>query len=109
MSMSREEQLKILGQMKDSDIDYSDIAATDAEFWQEATVNSPLKVPVTLQLDPSVVASRYIKVWRRNGSYSTAMPLNLKSVGTQTLSKKSNWNPSYRLPPVGSLRVRRSN
>lgn len=56
MSMSREEQLKILGQMKDSDIDYSDIPATDAEFWQEATVNSPLKVPVTLQLDPSVVA-----------------------------------------------------
>ncbi|NCS50751.1 MAG: hypothetical protein GPJ29_23915 [Microcystis aeruginosa BK11-02] len=56
MSMSREEQLKILGQMKDSDIDYSDIPATDAEFWQEATVNSPLKVPVTLQLDPSGVA-----------------------------------------------------
>ncbi|MCZ8199610.1 BrnA antitoxin family protein [Microcystis sp. M034S2] len=42
--------------MKDSDIDYSDIAATDAEFWQEGTVNSPLKVPVTLQLEPSVVA-----------------------------------------------------
>ncbi|TRU20281.1 MAG: hypothetical protein EWV92_08855 [Microcystis aeruginosa Ma_MB_S_20031200_S102] len=56
MSMSKEEQLKILGQMKDSDIDYSDLPATDAEFWQEATVNSPLKVPVTLQLDPSVVA-----------------------------------------------------
>ncbi|MFM7909260.1 MAG: hypothetical protein ACKPA9_30180, partial [Microcystis sp.] len=36
----REEQLKILGQMKDSDIDYSDIAATDAEFWQEATVEA---------------------------------------------------------------------
>ena len=56
MSMSREEQLNILGQMKDSDIDYSDVPATDAEFWQEATVNSPLKVPVTLQLEPSVVA-----------------------------------------------------
>ncbi len=28
MSMSREEQLNILGQMKDSDIDYSDVAAT---------------------------------------------------------------------------------
>ncbi|MEA5509765.1 BrnA antitoxin family protein [Crocosphaera sp. UHCC 0190] len=56
MSMSREEQLKILGQIKDSDIDYSDIPATDAKFWQEATVNPPIKVPVTLQLDPSVVA-----------------------------------------------------
>jgi len=40
MSMSREEQLKILGQMKDSDIDYSDVPATDAEFWQEATVEA---------------------------------------------------------------------
>jgi hypothetical protein len=29
MSMSREEQLKILDQMKDSDIDYSDVPATD--------------------------------------------------------------------------------
>ena len=44
MSMSREEQLKILGQMKDSDIDYSDIAATDAEFWQEATVRDFQKI-----------------------------------------------------------------
>jgi uncharacterized protein (DUF4415 family) len=56
MSMSREEQLKLLGQMKDSDIDYSDVPATDAKFLQEAKVNSPLKVPVTLQLDPAVVA-----------------------------------------------------
>ncbi|GBF84660.1 BrnA antitoxin family protein [Aphanothece sacrum] len=56
MPMSREEQLKILGQMKDSDIDYSDVPATDAEFWQEATVNPAIKVPVTIQLDPSVIA-----------------------------------------------------
>lgn len=54
--MSREEQLKILGQMKDSDIDYSDIPTTDAKFWQEAIVTSSLKVPVTLQLDLSIVA-----------------------------------------------------
>ena len=26
--------------MKDSDIDYSDVPATDAEFWQEATVEA---------------------------------------------------------------------
>ncbi|MDB9509282.1 hypothetical protein PN502_19955 [Microcystis aeruginosa CS-338/01] len=32
--------IKILGQMKDSDIDYSDVPATDAEFWQEATVEA---------------------------------------------------------------------
>ena len=44
MTMSREEQLKRLGQMKDSDIDYSDLPATDAEFWQEATVRDFQKI-----------------------------------------------------------------
>lgn len=57
MAISREEQLKILGQMKDYDIDYSDAPATNAEFWQEASINiPPVKVPVTLRLDPSVLA-----------------------------------------------------
>ncbi|ACB54101.1 hypothetical protein cce_4753 [Crocosphaera subtropica ATCC 51142] len=56
MPMSREEQLKIRGQMKESDIDYSDIPATETEFWKEATVNNPIKVSVTLKLDPSVFA-----------------------------------------------------
>ena len=57
MAISREEQLKILGRMKDSDIDYTDVPATDADFWQDATVNiPPVKVPVTLRLDPNVLA-----------------------------------------------------
>lgn len=38
MAISREKQLKILGLMQDSDIDYSDAPATDGEFWQGATV-----------------------------------------------------------------------
>jgi uncharacterized protein (DUF4415 family) len=43
--------------MKDSDIDYTDAPATNADFWQDATVNiSPVKVPVTLRLDPNVLA-----------------------------------------------------
>lgn len=57
MAISREEQLKLLGRMKDSEIDYSDAPATDAEFWKEATVNiPPVKVPVTLRLNPAVLA-----------------------------------------------------
>jgi len=43
--------------MKDSDIDYTDAPATNANFWQDATVNiPPVKVPVTLRLDPNVLA-----------------------------------------------------
>lgn len=57
MAISREEQLKILGRMKDSDIDYTDAPATDTDFWEDATVNiPPVKVPVTLRLDPNVLA-----------------------------------------------------
>lgn len=56
MAISREEQLKILGMMQDTDIDYTDAPATDTEFWQEATLNiPPVKVPVTLRLDPVVL------------------------------------------------------
>jgi uncharacterized protein (DUF4415 family) len=57
MAISREEQLRILGRMKDSDIDYADAPATNADFWQDATVNiPPVKVPVTLRLDPNILA-----------------------------------------------------
>jgi uncharacterized protein (DUF4415 family) len=43
--------------MKDSDIDYTDAPATNADFWQDATVNiPPVKVPVTLRLDPNILA-----------------------------------------------------
>ncbi|WP_258040841.1 BrnA antitoxin family protein [Pseudanabaena sp. BC1403] len=43
--------------MQDSDIDYSDAPATNTEFWQKATLNiPPVKVPVTLRIDPNVLA-----------------------------------------------------
>jgi hypothetical protein len=45
MAISREEQLKILGLMKDSDIDYTDAPATNTEFWEEATINIPPILP----------------------------------------------------------------
>jgi len=57
MAISRQEQLKILGQMQDSDIDYTDAPATDSDFWQDATLNiPPVKVPVTLRIDPTILA-----------------------------------------------------
>ncbi len=57
MAISREEQLKILGLMQDSEIDYTDAPATNAEFWQDSTLNiPPVKVPVTLRIDPAVLA-----------------------------------------------------
>jgi len=57
MAISRQEQLQILGQMQDSDIDYTDAPATDSDFWQEATLNiPPVKVPVTLRIDPTILA-----------------------------------------------------
>ncbi len=73
MAISREEQLKILGRMRDSDIDYTDAPATNADFWEDATVNIPLvKVPVTLRLDPNVLAWYKQQVPRgmREGSLS---------------------------------------
>ncbi len=57
MAISREEQLRILGRMKDSDIDYTDAPPTNADFWQDATINiPPVKVPVTLRIDPNILA-----------------------------------------------------
>jgi uncharacterized protein (DUF4415 family) len=42
--------------MKDSDIDYSDIPATNGEFWKDATLHlTPVKVPVSLRLDQDVL------------------------------------------------------
>ena len=57
MAISREAPLKILGQMKDSEIDYSEISATDEAFWQDAMVNIPsVKVPVTIRMESDVLA-----------------------------------------------------
>jgi uncharacterized protein (DUF4415 family) len=57
MAISREEQLKILGLMQESEIDYTDAPATNTEFWQDSTLNiPPVKVSVTLRIDPTVLA-----------------------------------------------------
>jgi len=42
--------------MSDEDIDYSEIGATDAKFWDAAEVNLPsVKKQVTLRIDPEIV------------------------------------------------------
>ncbi|WP_308255635.1 hypothetical protein [Geminocystis sp. GBBB08] len=38
MNISREEQLKLLSNIKDEDIDFSEIPETDAEFLTDAKV-----------------------------------------------------------------------
>ncbi len=59
MAISREEQLKILGQMKDSDIDYSDAAPTDEEFWKDAVLHIPSeKVQVSVRRNQNAIAYR---------------------------------------------------
>ncbi|MGI0481024.1 hypothetical protein ACN4EE_09550 [Geminocystis sp. CENA526] len=43
MNISRKEQIKLLSNMKDEDIDFSDIPETDAEFWADAKIDYPNK------------------------------------------------------------------
>jgi len=40
--------------MKDEDIDYSDIPATDVAFWADAVVIRPDKRSITMRLDEDV-------------------------------------------------------
>ena len=41
--------------MSDEDVDYSDVPATDVDFWQAAEVNFPsVKQQVTLCIDPKL-------------------------------------------------------
>ena len=42
--------------MSDEDVDYSDVPATDVDFWQAAEVNFPsVKQQVTLRIDPDII------------------------------------------------------
>ena len=56
MSLSREQRLKKLGELKDKDIDYSDIPELDEAFWANAVIEYPeKKKPVTLRIDADVL------------------------------------------------------
>lgn len=65
-----------LHQQNDKDIDYSDISATSAEFWQDAKVLMPEhKIPLSLRLDEDVV--QYFKGQGRG--YQTRINAVLKA------------------------------
>ena len=56
MSLSREQRLKKLDEIKDKEIDYSDIPELDDSFWANAVLEYPeKKKPVTLRLDSDVL------------------------------------------------------
>ena len=58
MKLSKEtkKRLEKLKNMKDEDIDYSDIPATDEEFWKDAEIFHPRKKQqLSIRLDPEVL------------------------------------------------------
>ena len=56
MSTSKEQRLKKLDEIKDKNIDYSDIPELDENFWVNAVIEYPeKKKPVTLRLDADVL------------------------------------------------------
>ena len=57
MSISKKQRLKKLDEIKDKNIDYSDIPELDENFWENAVIEYPeKKKPVTLRLDADVLA-----------------------------------------------------
>jgi uncharacterized protein (DUF4415 family) len=57
MSISKEQRLKKLDEIKDKNIDYSDIPELDENFWENAVIEYPeKKKPVTLRLDADVLS-----------------------------------------------------
>jgi uncharacterized protein (DUF4415 family) len=70
MNISKEEQIKMLANLKDEDIDYSDIPQTSEEFWKDAVIDFPTKkVQVTLNLDETVI--EFFKQETRGEEYQT--------------------------------------
>ena len=56
MSISRKERMKRIEEIKDKDIDYSDIPELDEEFWKNAVIEYPKKKkPVTIRLDADIL------------------------------------------------------
>jgi uncharacterized protein (DUF4415 family) len=56
MSLSREQRLKKFDEIKDKEIDYTDIPELDDTFWANAVIDYPeKKKPVTLRLDADVL------------------------------------------------------
>ena len=56
MSSSIKKKPKKIDEIKDEDIDYSDIPELDEEFWENAVIEYPKKKrPVTIRLDVDIL------------------------------------------------------
>lgn len=56
MKPSKEQRMKKIAEIKDEDIDYSDIPELGEEFWSRAVIEHPRpKKPVTLRVDADVL------------------------------------------------------
>ena len=56
MSLSKEERMKKLEEIKDEDIDFTDIPELDESFWEDAVIEYPeKKKSVTIRLDTDVL------------------------------------------------------
>ncbi len=57
MSSSKAERMKKLNEIKDEDIDYTEIPELGDSFWENAVIEYPeRKKPVTLRLDADILA-----------------------------------------------------
>jgi uncharacterized protein (DUF4415 family) len=76
MRPSKEERMRKLDNIKDEEIDYTDIPELDDTFWDSAVIVSPeRKKPVTLRLDADVLS------WFQSGGkgYQTRINAVLRS------------------------------
>ena len=76
MRPSKEERMRKLDNIKDEEIDYTDIHELDDTFWDSAVIVSPeRKKPVTLRLDADVLS------WFQSGGkgYQTRINAVLRS------------------------------
>jgi len=86
MSPSSKNDLNKLKNLKDSEIDYSDIPETDALFWKEAEVIYPSKkTHLSIRLDDDIV--QWFKKFGRG--YQTKINAVLRSYITNIENKQA--------------------
>lgn len=83
-------QLQALAAMQDSDIDYSDSAALDDTFWQNAVQNPfyrPTKQSTTVRVDADVLA--WLKGQGKGKGYQTRLNAILREAMLRSLQHKA--------------------
>jgi len=86
MSQSSKTEINKLQNLKDSEIDYSDIPETDALFWKEAEIIYPSKkTHLSIRLDDDIV--QWFKKFGRG--YQTKINAVLRSYITNIENKQA--------------------